>query len=123
MFVERGKGESEMPLYHVSRLGQGTLDQIYQIVSITPFTYSYHASQQKMLKSVADWEYIAEHGTVIELNYSPDDGSHKALLRTPDGHCAVFGLGTKQIVTMWYNSPTDNHATLDASRYDGGVKV
>ena len=110
-----------MPLYHGSRLGPNTKAQIHNIISNSVFTYSHHASERKMAKGIADWEYIARHGEIIELNHNPSDERDKALLRTPDGHCAVFGLNTKMIVTMYYNSPSDQHATLDASKYTGGV--
>ena len=110
-----------MTLYHASRLGENTKAQIRHMLDNTVFTYSRHAWERKTDKYIRDWEYIRENGRLIELNHDPDGGRHKVLLRTDDGHCAVFGLGTKQIVTMWYNEPSDTHKTLDASRYVGGV--
>ena len=110
-----------MPLYHYSRLGDKTKNEIYQVISGLTFTYSHHAETQRIQKRVRDWEHIVENGTIIELNHDPITGRHKVLLRTPDGHCAVFGLKSKQIVTMWWNDPTDSHSTLRADHYDGGV--
>ena len=110
-----------MALYHGSRLGPNTKAAIHNIINNSAFTYSRHASERRIHKGIADWQYIAEHGEVIELNHSPSDGRDKALLRTPDGHCAVFGLNTKMIVTCYWNDPSDTHKTLDTSKYVGGV--
>ena len=108
-----------MPLYHYTRVNDKFKKTIYGIIKNNQFNYSNHAARQKQLKNVKDWEYIAEHGTLIEFNQIPN--GHKALLRTPDGHCAVFGLSTFKIITMWWNDPNDTHRTLDASKYYGGV--
>ena len=111
-----------MALYHHSTLPKDVKDKIYNIIRNSTFTYSHHAWERKELKGIATWEYIAENGKIIEFNHDPKYRKHKALLRTDDGHCAVFGLTTKSVVTMWYNSPSDNHKTIDASKYKGGVK-
>ena len=110
-----------MPLYHYSRLSDASKANIYEAVTAIQFSYSRHAWEQKHSKRVKNWEHIVENGTIIELNYDAKGGRHKVLLRTPDGHCAVFGLKSQQVVTMWWNDPNDTHKTLDASHYDGGV--
>ena len=110
-----------MTLYHYTRLSDKIVDTIHNIINNSEFTYSHHARTQKENKRVSDWKHIAKHGTIIEFNKDETGRRHKALLRTPDGHCAVFGLATKQIVTMWKNAANDNHSTLDPSKYEGGV--
>ena len=110
-----------MKLYHESVVAPTTKEQISRYVNKHQFAYSPHAYRRTQEKRIRDWQYIAKHGRLIELGY--DNGRiFKVLLRTPDGHCAVFGLLTKEIITTWYNDPNDNHATLDASRYFGGVR-
>lgn len=110
-----------MALYHYTRLGDRTKADIHRILSGIEFSYSTHAWERYIGKGIRDWRYIRDNGTIIELNHQPETGRHKVLLRTDDGHCAVFGIGTRQVVTMWYNDPDDTHKTLDASKYDGGV--
>lgn len=61
-----------------------------------------------------------KEGRVIEIN----DGNGKdcRLLVRKGGVCAVLSLGTKTVVTCWWNDPKDSHKSLDLSAYHRPVK-
>jgi hypothetical protein len=51
-------------------------------------------------------------GSVIELQ---DCG--RVLMRSHDGICVVACLKNRTVVTVWYNTPEDNHYTLNIGAY------
>jgi len=59
------------------------------------------------------------HGTIIE--YHVVDDAKRWLLRAADGTCVVVDEVTGDVVTVYYNDPDDNHATLDRRNYMFGV--
>ena len=116
-------GVSQMTLYHASTISDEIRNKLYHIVRNVEFTYTRHALEQRASKGVCGWERIAREGYLIEFNVDEENLHHKVLLRTNDGHCAVFALRGARVVTMWWNHPDDNHATIDASKYEWGVRA
>ena len=113
----------EMEVHHVSTLSQKVIDATYHAMRhVQDYSYSEHARRQTNAKGVAHWSYILNHGKLIELKVDRIEKRHRALLRTNDGHCAVFCWKDKRVVTAWWNSPDDNHATIDPNQYKNGVK-
>lgn len=47
----------------------------------------------------------------------------RVLMRGSDGVCVVVEIPTRKIVTVWYNSPDDQHWTLDLSQYRWNVNL
>ena len=111
-----------MLCYHASTLEPKIHENIYAVIKGSTFDYVNHANEKRMAKNVADWEYIAEYGKLIEFKQDMATGAMRALLRTDDGHCAVFDLVKKLIITLWRNDPNDNHRTINASKYEFGVR-
>ena len=108
-------------LYHASTLKPDTIEKIHNKIKRTKFTYTNHALENKAKKRVVDYEIIVRDGKLIELKFDRLTRKHRALLRTPDGHCAVFSIKDGVIVTMWKNDASDNHRTINASKYIRGV--
>src|SRR5271156_1110571 len=55
-------------------------------------------------------------GDLVEVH---DDNKPdiRALLRDDNGTCVVLSLVTGEVITVFYNSPTDTHQTLDWGKY------
>ena len=68
----------------------------------------------------ADIAPVLSSGRVIEVHN--DLGEWRALIRR-QGVCAVLSLQTFDIVTVYYNAPDDNHATLNYALYHGGASL
>src|SRR5258708_17157992 len=62
--------------------------------------------------SFADAQDAIRGGLVVEVhnNRAPEV---RALIRNQKGTCVVLSLSTWDVVTVYYNSPDDRHATLD----------
>ena len=88
--------------FPADKLHPATVQDVYAKVRSLPFRYTRHAEFQKKQRDVADWEYIAEHGKFRNIIY--DSRGRRVMFETPDGHCAVFALTGKRVVTMWRNS-------------------
>ncbi len=50
----------------------------------------------------------------VHNNKAPDI---RAVVRDGEGTCVVVSLLQWTVVTVYYNSPTDHHSTLDYSKY------
>ena len=112
-----------MEVHHASTLSQKVIDAIYtSLRSVSEYKYSHHAKEQKDSKMVAHWKHILANGKLIEFKLDREFKKHRALLRTNDGHCAVFCWQNAMVITTWYNSPDDKHYTIKPEQYVNGVK-
>ena len=61
-----------------------------------------------------------QQGEVIEVAER-----FRALVRLTKGErsgvCVVISLRDNTVVTSWYNNPSDNHRTLDLSKYQWNI--
>jgi Domain of unknown function (DUF4258) len=55
-------------------------------------------------------------GDVIEV-HNDTPGDLRALVRDDNGTCVVISLRTGEVITVFYNHPTDTHDTLDWGKY------
>ena len=112
-----------MRVFHVSTIGQSAIDKTYRLLrSVTDYTYTAHAESQQDTKNVAHWRYILTNGSLVELKIDESaQKAHRALLRTFDGHCAVFCPKYRKVITTWYNQPTDKHFSINPAQYERGV--
>lgn len=84
------------------------------------FGTNVHLSERMSSKRIIRDDVIdaLQAGTVIEAK---DD--NRIVMRSDSGVVAVADLRTKEIVTAWRNSQTDNHSTLDLSEYTWQVDL
>jgi hypothetical protein len=61
-------------------------------------------------------------GLVVEVHNdrTPDI---RALVRHSSGICTVVSLKTWEVITVYYNAPSDNHDTLNYNAYRWSVNV
>jgi hypothetical protein len=55
-------------------------------------------------------------GDLIEV-HNENAPDVRALLRDDNGTCVVISLVSGEVVTVYYNHPTDTHTTLDWGKY------
>ena len=112
-----------MRVFHVSTISPNVIAKTLQLLASVDYSYTFHAEKKRNEKNVAHWKYILKHGSLIELKIDSESKNHRALLRTNDGHCAVFCWNEKKVITTWYNDPNDNHFTIRPEQYERGVKA
>ena len=112
-----------MEVYHVSTISDTTITITYKLLrNVNDYSYTHHARQQKDTKGVSHWSNILANGKLIELKIDKENKHHRALLRTEEGHCAVFCWKNKKVITTWWNDPNDKHFTINPNQYIRGVK-
>ena len=101
----------------------------------TTLAYSTIKKRTKEARTGADWKLTPHAGQMLvyrKLNiddvretvrkgelveYNDDFGTRHVLLRGESGVCVVADLDLKELSTVFYNNPNDNHKTLNTSRY------
>jgi hypothetical protein len=81
---------------------------------------SQHARNQMKAHglNVVDVARAVKFGSLIEVN-----SLGRCVIRHASGAVAVLCVRTGDIVTVWFNTPDDNHKTLNASNYGWRVNV
>lgn len=76
-----------------------------------------HAGQMLVYRklNIDDVRETVRKGELVE--YNDDFGTRHVLLRGESGVCVVVDLDLKELSTVFYNNPNDNHKTLNTSRY------
>jgi len=76
-----------------------------------------HAGQMLVYRklNIDDVRETVRKGELVE--YNDDFGTRHVLLRGESGVCVVADLDLKELSTVFYNNPNDNHKTLNTSRY------
>ena len=105
---------------HVSQLTQSEFQAIWiRLKGIKP-TFSQHAIERMADKGIAQ-SCITGHVKLIEFNRH--NGDSRALLRQSDGICYSVSLISGEIITVYYNVPSDNHSTIDWTQYNTSLPV
>ena len=92
------------------------LTSIVRLFRADSYALAPHAREQAARKGISESAIreALQHGIPVELN--KDEANRvNVLLRHESGTCVVVGLTTRRIVTTYFNSPTDQHRTLDKS--------
>lgn len=63
-----------------------------------------------------DAKQAASGGIVIEI-HNDRNPDVRVLVRSKTGTCAVVSLKTFEVITVYYNAPTDEHDTLNWNAY------
>ena len=101
----------------------------------TTLAYSTIKKLTKEARTGADWKLTPHAGQMLSyrklnindvrdtvregelIEYNDDFGTRHVLLRGESGVCVVVDLDLKELSTVFYNNPDDNHKTLNRSRY------
>ena len=101
----------------------------------TTLAYSTIKKLTKEARTGADWKLTPHAGQMLSyrkldindvrdtvsegelIEYNDDFGTRHVLLRGESGVCVVVDLDLKELSTVFYNAPNDNHKTLNRSRY------
>ena len=68
--------------------------------------------------TLADAQAAIAEGRVVEIHNERKEW--RALVRDRKGTCVVFSLETWDVITVYYNNPSDGHFTLDKGLYASG---
>ena len=101
----------------------------------TTLAYSTIKKLTKEARTGADWKLTPHAGQMLSyrkldindvrdtvregelIEYNDAFGTRHVLLRGESGVCVVVDLDLKELSTVFYNDPNDNHKTLNRSRY------
>lgn len=109
---------------HFSQMQPAELEEITKFIrSMQVRRECDHAEVRKAQKNVTpkELELVLKYGTPVEIHN--EAGEARVLIRLTCGRpkvhiCAVLGLQSATLVTVWKNAGSDNHATLDWSLYN-----
>ena len=68
--------------------------------------------------TLADAQAAIAAGIVVEIHNERKEW--RALVRDRKGTCVVLSLESWDVITVFYNAPTDTHSTLDKGLYSSG---
>ena len=106
---------------HIKQMNREEVGFIHGFIRSAAFTvwsakpHFYDRANERSF-TLADAQAAVKGGLVVEVHNdrAPDV---RVLVRNKLGTCAVVSLLTREIITVYYNAPTDGHETLNWGAY------
>lgn len=95
----------------------GRVEKATKRIQQTEWELTQYAERRMVERGITevDARNAIAHGTIIEYHVKGD--AKRWLLRATDGTCVVVDETTGAVVTVYYNDPSDHHATLNRQAY------
>jgi hypothetical protein len=83
---------------------------------VNSFRAHFHDRATERTFTTQDALEVIKGGLVVEVHNNAG-ADVRALLRNSKGTCVVLSLSTFEVITVYYNDPTDTHDTLNWNNY------
>jgi len=100
-----------------------SLDLIRAFIPQQPWAMTDYATNRAIERNIpyANIKQAVQHGRIVEYQYLKD--SERLLLRDVDGTCVSIDINSNLVITAYFNSPDDEHTTLNESNYIAGWQL